>query len=321
MDFITFLREFGANTHFLLHYSSMCFRADRYSALFFSYVFEYAKRKQLLKCFLDTERVSAQEAKITLETLFLGQKVWYWLNDITSLDAQAKSSWITYLASYTGPHTLSFFLSSQTTLPAHPSLLIIDVPSTITASVFQEMLSLFYADFGQEISFIRKLFADQERIPLDRAFLLMHYHCCLGKKNEQFFDQWLRKLIVADKSFFTLSQYLFAQQPRAFYPYWAACSSDYPPEYWITFWSEQVWQATLFLQKAQVFGIAEAKKATNRLPFTYMNKDWQLYSYPFLAQAHASLYELDYNLKNGISSYGLELWYHKFFLKKFAEIA
>ena len=317
MDFISFLNAFSANPQFLVSYSVICFRADHYSALFFSYLLAYAKRKQLNKITFDLDQISLKEAQLSLDMLFLGQKLLYWLKDITVLEAAAKNSWFSYLNNYRGPHTISVFTGTESVLVPSSDLLIIEIPNFITESLYQEIFALFYADYAQEKLFVRKLFAHQERLGLDAAFLLMHYQSCLGRKSEQFFEQWLSKLVAADKSFFILSQYLFAQQPREFFKYWLAYRLDYPTEFWIAFWSEQLWQATIFVYKAKTEGISEAKKATSRLPFSFVNKDWRNYTHTFLAQSHAFLYTLDHDLKNGINNYGLELWYNKFFVKKF----
>ena len=71
-------------------------------------------------------------------------------------------------------------------------------------------------------------------------------------------------------------------------------------------------QALIYVQRARREGMLEAKKGTYRLPFSFLNKDWQKYSPDSLVAAHDALYRFDYNLKHGGTVNGLELWYHRF---------
>ena len=146
---------------------------------------------------------------------------------------------------------------------------------------------------------------------------MMAYQATVGRKYQDFFADWLDKLIIPQKSFFTLSQYLFARRPQLFFEQWNACKGEYPPEFWIAYWSEQIWQAMLYVQRARTQGVMEAKKGTYKLPFSFLNKDWSHYTPATLAAAHEALYCFDYNLKNGGTGNGLELWYHKFIKSSF----
>ena len=144
----------------------------------------------------------------------------------------------------------------------------------------------------------------------------MGYQSVIGRKSEAFFAQWLSKIITPNKSLFSLSQYLFARQSQAFLQQWKALKDDFPDEFWIAYWSEQLWQAALFVMRAKAQGYDAAKRGAFRLPFSFINKDWQKHNEQSLVAAHDALYKLDYNLKNSAGGHGLELWYAIFFASK-----
>src|SRR5690606_10286153 len=118
-------------------------------------------------------------------------------------------------------------------------------------------------------------------------------------------------------STFLLAQYFFAQDKKLFFDSWFYFINSLPIEYWIAFFSEQLWQAITFIKRANL-NITDAKKHAKRLPFSFINKDWQNYKnkIDFLVKAHNELYLIDYKLKNG-STYSLDIWLNKFFLDKF----
>ena len=72
--------------------------------------------------------------------------------------------------------------------------------------------------------------------------------------------------------------------------------------------------ADLMKQKKQ----AEAKKAQYKLPFSFINRDWHMYSLDELRNAHDCLTKIDFQLKNGASDIGLEYFYTQFFDNKFS---
>jgi hypothetical protein len=316
MDVITFLSFLSDNYQQLTSYSLVCFRADVDSALFFSQLVAFYKKKQLAFVTIDLAQTSIQQLKLLFDTLFLGQKQVYWVKNLEELDSAGQQNLLAYLNTYTGPHTIHITGVKDTfKLIDRPEFLVVELPSTIGPQLYKQLFSYFFPDNKSATHFSQHLFKRRDQITLDAACLIMRYHACAGQKSESFFEQWLDKLVVSEKSLFTLSQYFFARQPREFFAYWTIYKADYPDEFWIAYWLEQLWQAALFVHKAQTLGQPEAKKTAHRIPFSFINKDWRNYSYSYLVQAHHALYLLDYNLKNGIGNYGLELWYNKFFLR------
>ena len=103
-----------------------------------------------------------------------------------------------------------------------------------------------------------------ERLTLDDACRMMNYQTVVGRNGNQFFDQWYTKLVLSEVSLFTLSQYFLGRNTKLFLKQWKACKNDYPPEFWVAYWSEQLWQAAQYVSKAKAYGVAEAKKGVVR---------------------------------------------------------
>ena len=65
----------------------------------------------------------------------------------------------------------------------------------------------------------------------------------MGNHYETFIDTWLDAFIVPETSLFTLSQHFFARSPQKFLSVWKAIAPSYAEQFWIAFWSEQLWRA------------------------------------------------------------------------------
>lgn len=291
-----------------------------YPIIFCAQLFNYLKSIiQVPLINIDIYNTKLESIKPQLDISFLGNKIVYLLKDISTLDSSSKKSWLTYLKNYQGPHSIIFFSSpiDPDFNQNRPSNLLINIPDNLDHKSYIDLYQKLYPDLNYDKLFIKKLFGVQENISIDKASIIMNYQSVLGRKFEDFFSSWFNQIIAPDKSLFTLSQYLFAQQPKEFFTLWSSCKLDYPEEFWLAFWSEQIWQAINFITRVNEQSFIDAKKQAQRLPFSFINKDWRKYSLEFLTKAHNFLYMLDYNIKNGATDTGLELWYHKFLLNSF----
>jgi hypothetical protein len=291
------------------------FQGSEYPLIF---LFRFFSRLKVLNphfSSLDSQEESI-EAQAGLTISFLGMRMLYWLKNVAELTATQKKEWMKFIQGYEGPHCIFYFeqvsSSKKTTDTVDAEQLHIELPQTIDRELYQEIYSFLYPDTPLEPHFVFQLFRQGQTLSLEEACLCMAYQTVVGKKCEAFFEQWFSHLVVPQKSLFALSQSFFAQQPKAFLAQWKACKDSFPDEFWIAYWSEQLWQASLFVGRALTQGVVEAKKGTYRLPFSFLNKDWQRYSLEQLAQSHDMLYRLDYSMKNGTVTYGLEVWYHQF---------
>lgn len=264
---------------------------------------------------MDTETHSFHDIKAQLETSFLGNRMLYWVKNIHTLDAATRKAWLSYVQTYEGPHTLLYW-SSDHKIVAKEEVLVIELPDYCSLALYIALYRSFYPSLGCDTTFVTHLFEQSSTMTLDEACLVMGYQSVIGKKHDTFFAQWLSKLIIPEKSLFLLSQYLFARQSKLFLQHWKSLKADFPDEFWVAYWSEQMWQAALFIMRARKDGYDVARKAAYKLPFSFMNKDWQKYTQESLIQAHQFLWKLDHRLKNSAGTCGLELWYSLFLHNK-----
>lgn len=249
---------------------------------------------------VDLEDLFAQ-----LSITFLGQVCLYALKDGPpgSLSPAERKKLNQFLKEYTGPHYLYFFTSDSL---YEKNAVVLD--TVITQRAFQELV----VSTGLNVapSFIEKLYLQRSSYTFDEALSLLRYADLLGSRNELFFSTWLTRLLADDTSLFKLSQYFFSQQKNLLIQEWIRLKDHYTPEFWVAFFSEQLWQAALYVQYTQAGKSVEAKRHAYRLPFSFFQKDYKRYTIVQLAKAHEFLYKIDHGLKNGYATDGLELFIH-----------
>src|SRR5579872_6641275 len=290
------------------------FTGNSYPLLFFSQFFASLKQSQQF-IVPSTNAISLLRAQ--LETSFLGNGLWHWLCSFDELNKSDKHAWFSYLSSYSGPHTI-FCFSLELPQPVPVSWCVVQVPPCADKLLLEHILSWYRENAKSAGPIIEKLMAVHDQIPLDTAVLLVQYALVMGNNSQEFFASWLDKIIEPSNSLFTLSQEFFAKQPRPFFTYLAPISEQYVPQFWVSFWSEQLWRASAYLALMQANERADAKRISFRLPFSFLNRDWRRYSIEELKRAHNFLYDIDYQLKHGASPAVLDLFYSKFLTGGFA---
>lgn len=209
----------------------------------------------------------------------------YALKNFTSLDAASKKAWHTYLKKYQGPHGVILFESKgrvrcgKKAAPPKKSKWIdsdiylgIELPDTIDMPFSSELFSFFY-EVKQAPQFVRSIFSLQWTLGLNDVCRLMAYQPVVDRNSHGFFAEWYSKLVVSEASLFTLSQHFLGRNPKMFLRQWKACKDDSPPEFWVAYWSEQIWQAAQYVTTARKAGVAEVRKGFYRLPLTFLNSD------------------------------------------------
>jgi len=188
------------------------------------------------------------------------------------------------------------------------------LPTMIDHSQF--FLVLAFLGYGRSASldiFVKKLFAKTRQLKLEAACSVIRYAVLAGTGVDYFFEHWFPTIIEPDTSLFTLSQYFFAKNRRAFFKLWATVKDDYVPIFWVSFWSEQVWRAAQYVQLKQQGQQTEARKIGFRLPFSFLQRDWRQLNVDELEKAHHLLYSTDFMIKNGSNPSLLEFVYVNFF--------
>ncbi len=277
---------------------------------------------------LSLEDSTEQKFNAELYVSFLGNNTYYWVVTRLALLAGKQARFKNYILNYDGPHSLFLYdtlgTSGQDDLLAikNKQHCFIKFPEKVNRILYKDLYMLLFNSSTFNNTFVDFLFRNKEYISLEDACQFMGYQSVIGSNSKKFFMLWSPYITKSEKSLFLLSQYFFERNKRLFFDYWIKIFQDYPVEFWIAFFSDLLWQAVIFLEHANTknlnnFKASFSKKQFTRLPFSFINKDWKKYSSAFLQQAHADLYTIDYNHKNNLNSYKLEIWYNKFFLKKF----
>ena len=299
----------------------LCFYGKtEYPLLFFSNFFAQLKRLysgMVATIDLTTEDPVAVRAR--LEMSFLGMHYFYWLKNLSELNEQTKQTWLTYLATYSGPHGVAFFVQDADELaPIKKRGTVVEFPEFVDVSLFLQLSIFFTGETPKKGSSIIDLVKKNKISSLDTACLLLDCGRLVGNQKDSFTDHWLSSIIVPEKSLFTLSQYFFAKNPKEFFLQWSLVMHDYSEVFWISFWSDQVWRAYCFALLNRNKQFAEAKKMGFRLPFSFIQREWKHYSLDELHRAHQWVYDLDFTIKNGGDPFSLDLFYSKFLMRKFA---
>jgi hypothetical protein len=254
--------------------------------------------------------MSLNELAHHLSISFLGERKIYFLGNLNATD----TALLAWCHAYEGPH-LIIYQSSQTT--QHTGTLQIIIPSPITFVDYSPIMAALFKSAADN-QFFNEAHKHIKQIDLDTACSLMHYQSLVGRRNQEFMQEWLPKITPSAASLFTLATHFFARDKEQFLKLWQTTSSQFAEEFWVSYWSEQLWQASLFMTHAGSVGPEKAAKMTNRLPFSFVQRDWKKYSLNQIADAHVKLLHIDTQLKNGATAVQVETWLLKWLNNKTA---
>lgn len=308
MDFITVLKNV-ASPSWIAQYRVVKFTGiQEYPLLFFSLLIQHLRKQgsQLIQTLGEGESYSNIIHRF--ESSFLGMSSVYWLGDLQRYDQATRDKLIAYINAYQGPNVLMVYMPAPTERAERTpkTTLQIEVPTLLTKKHIQELCTLFG---NGRVRTAPDLGMYEKQLTLDRVCLLIQYLSVLGSGVHDFNEQWLGYVIVPELSLFTLSQYFFARDGMRFFKQWAVLKDQYAAPFWISFWSEQVWRASLFIELSEQRNFAEAKRISFKLPFSFIQRDWKQVTSSELKRAHDVLYRCDYAIKNGGDGNMLELFY------------
>ena len=312
IQFNTFIQTYPESLSAATENNVICFQADAYPMLFLSFFVE--KISHFLRIF--PEQVAVDELFCTWGTSFLGQSQTYWLGDVSELEKKKKDTILTYLASYQGPHTIIFFISTKDLWKSKKGTVIV-LDNVVSIDIIKSLaiMLLLPAQVPRVLSFMKKVLNAMPTISLDQSVLFFRYALVLGSRTDDFIHNFLTKIATPESSLFMLSQYFFKRNVEQFYQLWQRVESDYPETFWIVFWSEQLWRAHYFLSLRE-HHLADAKRIAFRLPFSFIQRDWRQVTRHELRGAHQWLYHMDVALKNGALG-SFDLFFAKFFAHQF----
>lgn len=289
------------------------FVGEQYPSLFVARVLALLKHHYVLAAHqLDITARTDAEIKSMLSMSFLGQRSSFYVGNLSVLSSKERLYWRSYLEQYEGPHTVICFdtacLDIQRTDAMH-----VQLPTHISRTDFKQIGSLFGCKGVLFDRFADALYERCAEVGLDTAAILFEYAQLVGKGTDQFFDEWLFNIVSLETSLFRLSQHFFAKDARLFFAQWEQVKNHYPAQFFVSYWSEQLWTGHLFTLLAKEGKITEARKIGYRLPFSFIQRQWHRYQHGELKKAHDALIALDSGIKLGAPDAVIDLFYSSFF--------
>jgi hypothetical protein len=318
MDFTAFLEASVIPGWWQAH-SVVCCSSAEYPALFFPLLFERCKKNGVSRVqVIDLSDAPLDSTAAVFASSFLGSRSYYWLKNISQLDAKKRAYWVSYLQSYEGPNCLIIFCDNQLS-GRHDALVNVEMPEQYDQTQSAQILnSLAPNDSRRCLLVVRTLFKRRRKLSLDAICLLTHYMAASGPYLELFLTQWLDAIVVPDASLFDLSKYLLARNQESFFKVWQSMAAMYGDLFWVAYWGDIFWRAYHFSRLSSLGYHEQAKKFAPRLPFSFIQGGWKQVSPEELKGALNYIYTLDTGIKNGVQgSLFLELLYLKFFLRHF----
>lgn len=284
-----------------------CFSAAQYPLLFFHHLVAFLKRNKLsIETLSYVTDIATLKAR--LSTMSFSGQTTYWLEDFSALSDKKQLEMFEYLRTYEGPHRVLLFSDKVPT-----GFNAIELPQDITPQDFSKIRFLISDHLSDKSNFAAQMGMYADYLSLDSLCLFAHYELVLGKNSDEFFTQWITRIIDPTSSLFILSQHFFGKKSKPFFRQWSTVSEQYLPAFWATFWADQIWRAYMYADLMKQKRYADAKKVQYKLPFSFINRDWSQYDLQELINAHQFLTSLDFRLKNGNSELGLEHFYAQFF--------
>lgn len=292
--------------------------AQEYPVLFLSACAHQLQRNKVLCENLDVVGMSVDTIQRILMTTFLGTSKIYVIAISSEIDAKHRARLFQFLSNYTGPHRVICCANSDDVVQ-YTFASRIDIPVHVDKSLVQALAKLKGLQSNPHINrYIIDLLQKQPALSCDMACMVLDYVLVLGKNTNQFFNDWFDRIVPRSESFFTLSQHFFAKEGRLFLASWDIVKHNYPIQFWISFWSDQIWRAACFVAMQNSNQLLEAKKISYKLPFSFIQKQYKRYTLAELQQAHTRLCSLDEQIKNGVSDDIFESWIITFITNGFA---
>ena len=287
------------------------FTGPEYFANFFAMIFNYSKKKNLLPASfqkINCDAIEKRELHGMLHQSILGASSFFWLGNIE--EGKKTKGLSEQLSIYHGPHHIAFFKKNDTAIDDKA----IFIPLKIDKNIFDQIILFFSINFDkQKQFFIQNLFPYNDGINLETCCMLIQY---LELINSKYLDQYIpffNSIIGQTPQLILLTELFFSRQSSRFFDTWSNQSKNYPEIFWIIFWSEQIWRAyhvITFLKKKE---FSNAKRMSFRLPYSFINRDWQSCNTKTLALALKFLYHMDYALKKGSTFCSIDLFYINYF--------
>lgn len=258
---------------------------------------------------------SVEEVKKNLAASFLGQQLFYWLYDLENIPKQALANIFNYLMSYNGPHVIIMASFAESIVVPEWHGYSVRFPADMNKEEIKAFCATWYK--GDAIhKNIEHFFTGYTHVPFNHFASAFPYIRLLGRTLVHDFEKkYLPRILATDAiSLFSFMDLFWHKNIRSFYEQWNRVKLLYGNQFWIAFWSEQLFRAYCYAECMKNGHTTIAQQISARkLTFFYIKTAWKTSDTLLLKELHDHVYTLDYVSKNGGIGEMLEYIYMKWF--------
>jgi hypothetical protein len=229
---------------------------------------------------------------------FLGQGKYYWLGCMDDYTAKKKQEVLNYLLNYQGPHTVGIFIENDTASKINKNNLNLIDLSLADLPTFASVLPWLS---GEKKQYIKKPSS------VDQAVLWQEYNYLVKENINNLLEEW--PLQQTDESFFNLAKYFFKKDSKNFFSLLHKLQDSYNGQFYISYFTDQLFRAIFYCYYRQNNMLEQAKAISYKLPYNLLQNEWQNLDTNNLKLKLIELYEIDFQIKNGGSTYLLDSWF------------
>lgn len=320
MNFIEFL-ELATQENFWLNNFVFCFKGKQYPILFFNNLFQVLYKQKFINekpRFLQISSLDLSDIFHSLSTSFLGSAYFYNLGEVGLKSDKKTKEILNFIKSYEGPNKISLFLNEDITLESKNTFPVINLDEEINNKSFVLLAKFLKRDqLLHKSNLIKKMFDNIKTLSLDNCCIMFEYLDLANSNNIKDFEKLISILFESKEPLHNLSKTFFSKSGAECFKCWIKIKDDYPPIFWVMYWSEQLWQGFNVINFLEKGKLIEAKKIGYRLPFNFFNQLWKLCNKQELINAHSFIYLADFKLKRGSILEFFELFLSKYFSGEF----
>jgi hypothetical protein len=233
---------------------------------------------------------------------FLGEGRYYWLGNLDDYAPKKKQEIINYLLNYQGPHTVGVYLDTdfvQKIIKNKSNLIdlgLVDLQSLLP------ILPWIDQEFKN---------SSKKAVSFDQAIMLQEYNLLVNDSINNLLNDW--PIFETDESLFNLAKYFFKKDSKSFFSLLIKLQDNYGMQFYISYFSDQLFRAIFYCHYRKNNMLDDAKIISYKLPYNLIQNDWQFLNIDYLKNKLQKLYEIDYQIKNGGSSYILDSWFLEYF--------
>lgn len=279
----------------------------------FSYIITHLKRTYITYQYTSLESTDVDRLKLDqlLYTTFLGSSHLYSIMCVG--DKGSHELLQERLNKYSGPHCIVVYSTDPLNVSdaMTDNIQYIEIPEFIDFNGCVDLLPVISSNKEHQKNahyIATQLFKRSKKWPLETICALAYYAPLfdINSPSAVAMANYFAQLYGFQHSLFLLSQQFFSGKIPLFLSLWKEHSEIYPEQFWISFWSDQIWRAFFYLNYLKQGQHTQAKKIAFRLPFSFIERDWRLWDYIALQKLHTQLYQLDSKAKQGATYMALE---------------